>query len=94
MLKKTWLTAALLATCSMANAAPYIGASIGKATFDDISGSIKSNTYNASEKLEVKDNESLSGKVLVVTHSTSTSLLKVRSVVMTLWTALSLPLVI
>lgn len=41
MLKKTWLTAALLATCSMANAAPYIGASIGKATFDDISGSIK-----------------------------------------------------
>ena len=46
MLKKTWLTAALLATCSMANAAPYIGASIGKATFDDISGSIKSNTYN------------------------------------------------
>ncbi|AGB11670.1 outer membrane beta-barrel protein [Vibrio parahaemolyticus] len=63
MLKKTWLTAALLATCSMANAAPYIGASIGKATFDDISGSIKSNTYNASEKLEVKDNESLSGKV-------------------------------
>ncbi len=74
MLKKTWLTAALLATCSMANAAPYIGASIGKATFDDISGSIKSNTYNASEKLEVKDNESLSGKVLVVTHSTSISL--------------------
>ncbi len=91
MLKKTWLTAALLATCSMANAAPYIGASIGKATFDDISGSIKSNTYNASEKLEVKV---CLAKFLVVTHSTSISLLKVRSVVMTLWTALSLPLVI
>lgn len=86
MLKKTWLTAALLATCSMANAAPYIGASIGKATFDDISGSIKSNQIPTTQarNLKLKTTKVCLAKFLVVTHSTSISLLKVRSVVTTL----------
>ncbi|APP07156.1 MULTISPECIES: outer membrane beta-barrel protein [Vibrio] len=63
MLKKTWLMTALLATCSVANAAPYIGASVGQASFGDVHGSISEGGQNASMKLKPEDDSSLSGKV-------------------------------
>lgn len=63
MFKKTWLMTALLATCSVANAAPYVGASVGQASFGDVNGSINGGGTNASTKLKLEDDSSLSGKV-------------------------------
>ncbi|MCR9306715.1 outer membrane beta-barrel protein [Vibrio diabolicus] len=63
MFKKTWLMTALLATCSVANAAPYVGASVGQASFSDVNGSINGGGTNASTKLKLEDDSSLSGKV-------------------------------
>ncbi|MCV5647806.1 hypothetical protein OFN55_34320, partial [Escherichia coli] len=60
---KTWLMTALLATCSVANAAPYVGASVGQASFGDVNGSINGGGTNASTKLKLEDDSSLSGKV-------------------------------
>lgn len=54
MLKNKWLVATLFAACSAANANPYIGASIGQATFDNASGSMDSSLVSGSAPLNCK----------------------------------------
>lgn len=63
MLKNKWLVATLFAACSAANANPYIGASIGQATFDNASGSMDSSLVSGSAPLELQDDSSLAGKL-------------------------------
>ncbi|EEZ85247.1 conserved hypothetical protein [Vibrio harveyi 1DA3] len=63
MLRKTWLMTPLLATCFVANAAPYIGASIGQASFGDVNSSVSAGGNNSSMKLKLEDDSSLSGKI-------------------------------
>jgi len=63
MLKNKWLVATLFAACSAANASPYIGASIGQATFDNASGSMDSSLVSGSAPLELQDDSSLAGKL-------------------------------
>ncbi|HHF3033024.1 TPA: outer membrane beta-barrel protein [Vibrio diabolicus] len=63
MFKKTWLMTALLATCSVANAAPYVGVSVGQASFGDVNGSLSAGGNTATTTFKLEDDSSLSGKV-------------------------------
>lgn len=63
MLKNKWLVATLFAACSAANANPYVGASIGQASFDKASGSVDSSLVSGSSSLELQDDSSLAGKL-------------------------------
>ncbi|NOH50108.1 outer membrane beta-barrel protein [Vibrio rotiferianus] len=67
MINRSLIALTLLAAFSSANANAnanaYIGASVGKAGFDDASTTGHTSGYSASAQLELEDDESLSGKL-------------------------------
>ncbi|WP_051686478.1 MULTISPECIES: outer membrane beta-barrel protein [Vibrio] len=63
MLRKTVVAVALLTACSIANANPYVGGSIGQAKFDHANASLNSAIMSGSEALEMQDDSSLAGKI-------------------------------
>ena len=63
MLKKATITTTFLMLCSAVNANPYIGASIGQASFGNANFSVDSTFGSSSASLKLEDDSSLAGKI-------------------------------
>lgn len=63
MFRKTVVAVALLSVCSIANANPYIGGSIGQTKFGHANASLNSSLMSGSTALEMQDDSSLAGKI-------------------------------